>query len=720
MEKPAPPTLNNQELRKRADFLAKELKRHNQLYFQDQAPEIEDSDFDRLQREYDEILAAHPEWRAAKDSPDQTVGAPPTDSGLAKVVREEPMLSLEKALSEEEIQDFAGRLAKRLGAEPGVYYTMPKFDGLAIELYYVDRRLTLAATRGDGREGENVTQNVLTIKNIPAKLPSQAPTGELVVRGEVYMEKAEFARLNEDRELNGLKIFANPRNAAAGSLKRLDAQVTDQRNLNFFAYGLVNPVGRGFQSYASLMAALADWGWPVENSSYSGPKANLEEVLAVFRALSQAREDLPFEVDGLVITLDDLTKWADLGLTARAPRWAVAAKFPPRLAETQVLAINVQVGRLGALTPVATVAPVRIGGATISQASLHNEDLLRTKDVRVGDWVVLKRAGDIIPDIVSVLKDKRDPNLQPFQFPSSCPICGHDAPRLEGEVSRKCSNFFCPARAWARLTHFASKNALDIEGLGPEIAELLLAEGLVKIPTDIFRLKKTQLENLPRLGPKSATNLIKAIDRARGAELWRFLNALSIPLVGETVSRALAERFLTLENLLAAVLKAKSLWPAQGAFDKEATKKAVQELGLPMVGPKILESLISFFTNEGLQDTLRDLMDPTLTQPASPQVGAGPLAGLKLVLTGALIKPRQLVKERLLAQGAKVLSAVSKETHLVLAGEDAGQKLVKAQALGLTIISEAQYDKMMAEDFLQTLADLPLAEKLDHLKKVFS
>ncbi|MDR0548058.1 MAG: NAD-dependent DNA ligase LigA [Deltaproteobacteria bacterium] len=593
MDDPNAPKPNQlKALKDRADFLAGEIPRHNKLYFQDQAPEIEDSEFDALQREYDLILEAHPDWRPKKESPDQTIGAPPS-GGLAKYTREEPMLSLEKALKEEEILDFDAKLAKALGQNvPRRYFAMPKFDGLAIELYYEGRNLELAVTRGDGLTGEIVTEAALTVKNIPARLPAGSPAGRLVARGEIYMEKAEFKRLNAEREEEGLTLFANPRNAAAGALKRLDPKAAEPINLNFFAYGLVRPESFKLNSYAELMASLKDWGFPVEASSYTGLKDSLDEIIKIFQALSMAREDLPYEVDGLVITLDDLTLWPVLGLTARAPRWSVAAKFPPRLGKGRILGIVVQVGRLGTLTPVANLTPTHIGGAVITQVSLHNEDFLLNKDIRVGDWAIVKRAGDVIPEIISVIPEERGPGLEPFKFPENCPACGQPAIRLPGKATRACVNFFCQAKIKARLTYFASKNALDIEGLGPEVADLLLSQNLIQNPSDLFRLSGRILAVLPGLGPKSAKNLIAAIDRARTAELWRFINSLSIPAVGDVVSRTLTERFKTLAELVAALKAVKEPFQKSCELEREYPK-----LGFTWKGPesKILRHIREYF-----------------------------------------------------------------------------------------------------------------------------
>jgi DNA ligase (NAD+) len=679
------PTTNDTDTKskkERASFLTRELKRHNELYYQKDSPEIEDSEYDQLLREYELLVREHPEWRT-EDSPDEMVGAAPVGADLPQITRTEPMLSLDKALNESEILDFSGRLEKGLGFKPKSYYTMPKFDGLAVELYYKNRTLSLAATRGDGRQGENITANALTIKDIPTKLASASPAEEVVVRGEVFMDKADFARLNYAREAQGLPLFANPRNAAAGSLRQLNPDITSERNLKFFAYGLARPEVTGAETYDLAMAALKQWGFKVENSSFSGSRSSMAQVIEIFQSLSEERDNLPFEVDGMVITLNDLTKWSRLGTTARAPRWAVAAKFPARLAETKVLAINIQVGRFGSLTPVAIMSPVQIGGATISQASLHNEDDVARKDVRVGDWVLLKRAGDIIPDIVRVIAEKRSPGLLPFKFPTECPVCGSPAKRREGDAIRKCGNYFCPAKVQARLTHFVSQNALDIDGFGEKLAETLLSEKLVKIPTDIFRLTLDNLKHLPRMGQKSSEKLIAAINRARTAELWRFINGLSVPLVGETVSRLLAKHYKSLPELI-----------------KEFKKEEPQSIST--IGEETVKNLKAFFNDPCTQDFIDDLLGLNIVQPQAQEdaVPDNPLKGQKFVFTGKLNSmTRQEAKRKIEALGAEFQTAISSTTNYLVTNEESGRskKLLKAQADGTTIINEEDFLKMEKE-----------------------
>ncbi|MDR2351946.1 MAG: NAD-dependent DNA ligase LigA, partial [Deltaproteobacteria bacterium] len=519
---------------KRAQFLQVEIARHNQLYYQEDNPEISDGDYDNLVRELIDLENKYPELK--QGSPTEAVGAPPVGRGLSQVEREIPMLSLEKALDHEEILEFEKKIQRFLGENLLLeYFTMPKFDGIAVELTYSNNHLVLATTRGDGLVGENITQNVKTIADIPKSLNLSLVQKSLpqnfFIRGEVYMEKAEFARLNLEREESGLTLFSNPRNAAAGSLRQLDPTITESRPLKFFSYGLLTPLENPVNLYSEEMNLLQTLGFHVENSPFTTLAPNINEVLKIFTEIEAQRASLPFEADGLVITVNDLRYWSRLGATSRAPRYAIAAKFKPMVAETQVLKIEIQVGRTGALTPVAIMEPVFVGGAKISQATLHNEDELRKKDVRVLDYVHLHRAGDVIPEIIDVIVAKRDKNSEPFQFPQNCPVCGTASIRLQGKAIYRCPNKDCPAQIEAKLIHFAHKNALDIEGLGPKLANLLLTEGLVKLPSDIFRLSLEKLANLPRQGKKSAENLLANIEKAKTASLWRLIHGLSIRLV---------------------------------------------------------------------------------------------------------------------------------------------------------------------------------------------
>lgn len=666
----------------RLEELRAEIKRHNDLYYARDTPEITDDEWDALFRELLDIENRRPDW-ITPDSPSQTVGAAVPAGGLVKVRHQSRMMSLDKALKSEEIGDFAARTARFLGREANglSFHTMPKFDGLAIELIYDQGRLNLAATRGDGVTGENVTPNALTIADIPPILTASggnlfslaAPPDHLTVRGEVYMEKAEFVSINCAREEEGLPVFANPRNAAAGALRQLDPAITKTRNLKFFAYGLTDPTTVGLAGYGEVMEALKNWGFQVESSSFTRSGQNLEQVLGIFNSLESARDSLPYEIDGLVITIEDLALWTRLGSTARAPRYALAAKFKPRLAETRVNDIKIQVGRTGVMTPVARLEPVEVGGVTVSNASLHNEDELRRKDLRIGDYVLVRRAGEVIPEVVEVVLAKRPDALQPFSFPTDCPVCHTQSVRREGEAARRCPNPWCPAQMRERFYHFGGKNALNIIGLGDKLVDVLISDKLVKLPTDLYRLTMDQLKILPRFGDKSARNLLGSIEQSKTAPLWRFIHALGIRHVGERTSQVLAERFSSIAAL-------------GEAGEEELTS-------LNDVGREVAMAVREFFQNPLNHAFLADLTGPDLGLAPTLEVAAAgadaPLNGLKFVLTGTLNNfTRAEAKTRLAGLGAQVMSSVSQETDYVVAGEAAGSKLAKAGELGVPVLFE--------------------------------
>ena len=665
------------QIRARLNFLRSEIKRHNELYYLRDDPEITDDEWDELFRNLRELEAAHPAL-ITPDSPTRTVGAAVPPDGLEKVRRTIPMMSLDKALKPGELVEFAERSKRFLGeAAPLTFHTMPKFDGLALELVYEDGGLVLAATRGDGLTGENVTANALTIGDIPARLSRPPWPARLTVRGEVFMEKEDFGRLNALRQEEGLAVFANPRNAAAGALRRLVAAVTRERRLKFFAYAFLE--NEGLATYGQSLSALRDWGFKVENSPYTRGGMGLEEVLRLFEELKEARDDLPYEIDGLVVNLDDLSLWPRLGATARAPRYAMAAKFQPRLGETRVLGIDLQVGRTGVLTPVARLEAVPVGGVTVKNASLHNEDELRRKDVRPGDTVWVRRAGEVIPEVVAVVLAKRPADSRPFVWPEACPVCATLLERRPGEAAWRCSNPWCPAQIKEKFYHFGSQNALDITGLGEKLVEQLLAAGLVRIPTDLFRLTLADLAALPRFGEKSARNFLAALEKARTAPLQRFIHALGIRHVGERTSLTLAENF----HSLAALSQA----------------RAEDLTSLSDVGLEVAASLEEFFQNPLNKEVLADLTGEELglePRPPDPAPGrAGLLSGRKFVLTGTLTRfTRSEAKARLTALGAMVLSSVSRETDYVVAGEAAGGKLARARELGVNILSEEEFEDL--------------------------
>lgn len=674
----------------RVSALRSEIQRHNELYYTQDSPEISDDQWDRLFNELKGLELRYPAL-VRPDSPTQTVGAPLALGGLAKVRHESQMMSLDKVLRPDELLDFEARTKRFLGSKEDLrYHVMPKFDGLAIELIYEGGRLVMAATRGDGLIGENVTPNALTIDDIPEKIRLSSgndlfsppnPPSRLTVRGEVFMEKEEFSRLNASREEEGLSVFANPRNAAAGALRQLDPEVTKGRRLRFFAYGVADPAATFAESYGQLMEALKAWGFAVESSGFSASNKTVAEALNYYERLETAREALPYEIDGLVMTVEDLSLWARLGATSHSPRYAVAAKFKPQLAETRVRDINIQVGRTGVMTPVARLEPVLVGGVTVSNASLHNEDELARKDVRIGDAVMVRRAGDVIPDVVEVVLNKRPFDSEKFVFPSECPACHTLSVRREGEAARRCPNPWCSAQVRERFYHFGGKNALNIVGLGNNLVDRLLSSGLVKIPTDLYRLGLDDLKTLPRLGEKSARNLLHSLEVSRSAPLWRFIHAIGIRHVGERTSRALAEHFADLGEL--------------GLATEE------ELLNINDIGPEVAQSILYFFKNPLNKEFLAALSDPALGLTPSREEAAGPdapLAGLKFVLTGSLgAYTRAEAKARIIALGGQVMSAVSRETDFVVAGEAAGSKLRQAESLGLRVLNEAEFAALPAQ-----------------------
>ena len=670
--------------------LQDQILHHNELYYNQNTPEITDDQWDILFRELQELESRHPEL-ASPSTPTQTVGSP-VGTTLPKVRHKKPMMSLDKAFNSDEIKEFVSRTKRFLGEKEELkFHTMPKFDGLALELIYQKGQLVMATTRGDGVTGENVTAQARTIGGIPEKLTQFQPTpkdlfstttwaDELTVRGEVYLEKDEFSRLNRRREKEGLPLYANPRNVAAGALRQLDSEVTRSRRLQFFAYGLATPEALDLPTYGEIMGALKGMGFTVESSPWTGGGKSLEQVLAVYEELGKIRTSLPYEIDGLVITLENLETWERLGSTSRAPRYALAVKFKAELAETLVRAIEIQVGRTGVLTPVARLEPVTVGGVTVSNATLHNEDELRRKDVRPGDTVLVRRAGDVIPEVVEVVMDKRPADLPAFVFPQQCPECEVEATRQAGEVAWRCLNPWCPAQVRERIIHFGSKNALDITGMGESLVDLLLKENLIKIPTDLYRLTLAQLKVLPRFGEKSAKNLLNSLEISKTAPLWRFIHALGIRHVGERTSQLLAEHFTSLANL--------------------AQAQEADLVGIGEVGEEVGNCIQEFFQSPAQSQLLADLtggdlgIDPTREEMASED--NRPLAGLKFVLTGTLATmTRAEAKARLSALGGQVMSGISRETDYLVAGESAGSKLARAESLAVPVLSETDFATML-------------------------
>ncbi|MBB4286661.1 NAD-dependent DNA ligase LigA [Roseospira goensis] len=671
--------------------LAAEIARHDALYHQQDAPEISDAAYDALRARNDAIEARFPELIRA-DSPSQRVGAAPA-SGFGKVVHRVPMLSLGNVFDRADVAEFTAGIRRFLRLsedEPLALVAEPKIDGLSVSLRYEDGRLVQAATRGDGTEGEDVTANVRTLDDVPERLTGADVPPVLEVRGEIYMTRDAFLALNERQVEAGAKPFANPRNAAAGSLRQLDPAVTARRPLRLFAYSWGEVRGAAFDSHHGFLERLRDWGLPVNPETRLCQ--DLDAVLAVYEALEERRASLPYDIDGVVYKVDRVDWQKRLGFVSRAPRWATAHKFPAEQARTVLTAIRIQVGRTGALTPVADLEPVTVGGVVVARATLHNEDEIRRKDIREGDTVVIQRAGDVIPQVVSVVTEARPDGTEPFAFPDHCPVCGSEAPRPEGEAIRRCTGgLICPAQAIERLKHFVSRDAFDIEGLGAKAVESFYTDGLIRGPADIFRLEEKDRQGLTRLknregwGEKSAENLFRAIRERRTIPLERFIYALGIRQVGQATARLLAAHYGTLDALRDAMAAAQDP-------ESEAYRTLVN---INDVGTSVARDLLAFFHEEHNQTVLDDLAALLDVQPFErPDTGAAesPLAGKTVVFTGSLeTLSRAEAKARAQAMGAKVTGSVSAKTDYVVVGADAGSKAAKARDLGVTTLTEDEF-----------------------------
>ncbi|OYU15888.1 MAG: DNA ligase (NAD(+)) LigA [Alphaproteobacteria bacterium PA4] len=680
----AEPTLSPTEAAAELARLAAEIAEHNRRYHEQDAPTISDADYDALMRRNAALEAAFPELVRA-DSPGRKVGSAPA-AGFGKVVHSRPMLSLDNVFSDDEAREFVGRVRRFLGLgadEPVALLAEAKIDGLSASLRYEQRRLVTGATRGDGTTGENVTANIRHVIGLPMVLPSDAPN-IAEVRGEVYMLKAEFAALNARQAEAGDKVFANPRNAAAGSLRQLDASITAARPLGFLAHGWGEMSAVPGATQSEVMAAIGDWGFDI--GALRACCADIEEALAFTRDIEARRADLPFDIDGVVYKVERLDWQGRLGQVARSPRWAVAHKFAAEQAETILLAIDIQVGRTGALTPVARLQPVTVGGVVVTNATLHNEDEIARLDVRPGDRVKVQRAGDVIPQILGVVAsgEARGPA---FDYPQLCPVCGSHAVREADEVVRRCTGgLTCAAQRNERLRHFVSRQAFDIEGLGSERIEQFAALGLIARPADIFRLTRETLLALPGFKDRSADNLIAAIAARQSVGLDRFLFALGIRHVGEVTARDLARAFGSAEALRDAAVAA--------ATDAEARARLTDINGIGVV---VAEALIDFFGEPHNLDTLADLLGFVTPAPL-PAVKQTALTGQTVVFTGSLTElTRDEARAQAEALGAKVAGSVSARTNLVVAGADAGSKRAKAEALGVAVIDETAWLAMVAD-----------------------
>lgn len=659
------------------------LRHHDYQYYVLDDPLVSDAEYDHLMAQLKQLEAEHPALVTA-DSPSQRVGGAPL-AAFGQVRHEVPMLSLDNVFDEESYQAFDKRLHERLkSGEPLTFCCEPKLDGLAVSLLYEQGMLVRAATRGDGSTGEDITANVKTIRAIPLRLLGEAIPARIEVRGEVFMPQAGFEALNEEARRRGAKIFANPRNAAAGSLRQLDPRITAQRPLTFYCYGSGLLEGGALpDSHYQCLQRFKAWGLPV--SERVTLCHGSDEVLAYYRQTEQARSTLGFDIDGVVIKVDDIATQAALGFVARAPRWATAFKFPAQEQMTRLNGVEFQVGRTGAITPVARLAPVAVAGVIVSNATLHNADEIARLGLRIGDTVIVRRAGDVIPQVVGVVASLRPNDAAEVHFPTHCPVCGSEVERTEGEVVVRCSGgLICAAQRKESLKHFVSRRAMDVEGMGDKVIEQLVDKEYVSTPADLYRLSVGKLTGLERMGPKSASNLIAALARSRTTTLARFLFALGIREVGETTAANLATHFGSLAALRAADLD---------------SLKCVPEVG------EVVASHIVHFLNEADNGRVIDeLVSPEIgihwpdVATAPVMASDNPFAGKTVVLTGSLsVLSRDEAKDRLLALGARVSGSVSKKTDLVIAGEAAGSKLVKANALGIEVIDEAQMLRMLGE-----------------------
>lgn len=667
------------EVAERVRLLRREIERHNHLYYVLDAPEVSDAEWDAMFAELASLEAAHPEL-VTPDSPTQRVGARPAE-GFAEVTHRVPMLSLANAFADEDVAAFDRRCREILDAPAIDYSCELKFDGLAVSLAYEDGVFVRGATRGDGETGEDVTANLRTVKAIPLRLRSDAPPGLLEIRGEVLMLRRDFEAYNERARAAGEKVLVNPRNGAAGGLRQLDPALTARRRLSFFAYGIGAHEGWSVPpTHAGLLDALAGLGFPVaKDRRVATGEAGL---LAFYRDIGAKRESLPCDIDGVVYKVNSLAQQAALGFVARAPRWAVAHKFPAEEATTELLDIGIQVGRTGAITPVARLAPVFVGGTTVSNATLHNEDEIRRKEVWRRDTVVVRRAGDVIPEVARVAKPGPREEADRFVMPAACPECGSAIARLEGESVARCTGgLFCPAQRKAALLHFASRRAMDIEGVGDKLVDQLVDGGLVANPADLYRLDLARLAALERMGGKSAANVLAAIERSKDATLGRFVYALGIRHVGEVTAKDLARHFGALDALMAA--------------DAQALAQA------PDVGPVVAESVARFFAQPHNREVIAQLRAAGVRwaegEPARAAT-AGAFAGKIVVLTGTLSAlSRDEARERIEAAGGRVTGSVSKKTDFVVAGSDAGSKLERARELGIEVLDEARFRAMLGK-----------------------
>jgi DNA ligase (NAD+) len=686
-------------LARRVAELREEIRAHDYRYHVLDAPTIPDAEYDRLFSELRQLEQAHPEL-VTPDSPTQRVGAVAV-SEFASVRHARPMLSLNNAFSAEEVRDFVARITAALGVDTIEFCVEPKIDGLAISLRYENAELVRAATRGDGEVGEDVTHTVRTIRSVPLHLHGQPPA-VLEVRGEVYMPRAGFLAFNRRARERGEKELINPRNAAAGSIRQQDPRLAAARPLAFFAYGIGEcSQARLADTHSGLLLRLREYGLPV--SELVDRAIGAEGCLAYFARIQAARPNLGYDIDGVVYKVDRLDWQEQLGFVARAPRWAIAHKFPAEEALTRLLAVEVQVGRTGAITPVARLEPVFVGGATVSNATLHNFEELARKDLRPGDTVIVRRAGDVIPEVVAMVPERRPPDTRPVEPPTHCPECGSPVVRDEGEAVIRCSGgLVCPAQRKEALRHFASRRAMNIEGLGDKLADQLVDAGLVETVADLYRLDRATLASLERMGERSADKLLRQLEQSKATRLERFLYALGIRDVGEATAKALARHFGSLDALVAASLALAPYFAGEDALDATRRKALAGEalIQVPDVGPVVAERLYRFFADPRNIEVIHRLRAAGVHWPEHEPSGASagsPLAGQSVVLTGTLASmSREQAGARLEALGAKVVGSVSKKTSFVVAGSEPGSKLAKAIELGIPVLDESAFLALLA------------------------
>jgi len=669
------------EAEQAVERLREAIRYHNYRYYVLDDPVISDAEYDELMRQLQALEEEYPQL-ATPDSPTQQVGGEPRDE-MGLVEHAAPMLSLKAVYDEEEVCSFDQTCREELGESEVVYVAEPKYDGLAVELVYEEGQLSTAATRGDGDTGEEITPNIKTIQEAALRLVDQGqvpPPERLVVRGEVYMRKDEFEALNRERAEQGERQFANPRNAAAGSVRQLDPQVTARRPLHLFLYQVVDGADLGFETHWEVMQALPGWGLRV-NREKLRRCAGVEEAVSYHARMADERDDLPYEIDGVVFKVDRLAAQEKLGVRTRDPRWALAFKFEPRRATTTVEEIEVQVGRTGKLTPVALLEPVHIGGVEVSRASLHNQSEIERKDIRIGDAVLVERAGDVIPQVVKPLEERRDGSERAFHMPEECPVCGAEVVMSKDKKQTRCPNLSCPAQLQGRITHFASREAMDIDGLGEKRAQQLIDAGLVERLSDLYALSKDDLLALERYAEKSAQNLLREIEGSKEQTLARFLYGLGVPLVGEHVTRVLAHRYETLDELMAA---------------SQEELESIHE-----IGPQAAHSIVAFFGAEQNRRVIQEMREAGL-RLENPIFAGGeeereqPLAGLTFVFTGELERwTRDEAKRYVERLGGRATSGVSGETDYVVAGPGAGSKLDQARERDAPVLEEEEFVQLV-------------------------